>query len=384
MNDNGGRASGHDFPCASLDEALPQLRRPPAPAAVRFKIQNATETAGQVAAYVDARLVFDRLDAVCGERWSPEFEPLPEPLRSRPADRDGQPVVAPIDVRCRLTLYGVTRQDVGAGDDPKAAFSDAIKRAAVQFGIGRALYALRLPWLREGGGDGELRRNRRGRLVLDARSEAWCREQYRRWLDRRGRKLFGEPLDHGDDAGAPGFEAAAAGGPGGEEPPAEIDQGVPAGQAPGPRRSAEEERGPERAGGSAPPVNRPPVRPQTVQGRLRAVSDGAPGEPPATALDRKQIAHWRGVGRYKEETVAALAGLVCGERVLERLSHRQVKRLSWLLECAVRGRVSQRSLAGAVTRLAKSDEREQAAEELERWLVGKADEVGLLGRREAA
>jgi hypothetical protein len=158
----------------------------------------------------------------------------------------------------RLTCFGVTREDVGEGDDPKAAFSDAIKRAAVHFGVGRALYALRLPWLREGDGDGELRRNRRGRLVLDARSEAWCREQYQRWLERRGRQLFGEPLDHGNDVGAPGFEAEVAGGPGGEEPPAEIDQAVAAGLAAGPRRRAEKERAPERAGSSAPPVSPPP------------------------------------------------------------------------------------------------------------------------------
>jgi hypothetical protein len=250
----------------------------------------------------------------------------------------------------------------------------------VQFGVGRALYALRLPWLREGDGDGELRRNRRGRLVLDARSEAWCREQYGRWLERRGRRLFGEPLDHGDDAGAPGFEAEGAGGPDGQVPPAEVDQG----HAPGPRLRAADDLVPEHAGGSAPPVSPPPERPQTVQGRQRAVSDGTPGEPPATALDRKQIAHWRGVGRYKQETVEALAALACGQQVLERLSHREVKRLAWLLECAVRGRISQRTLAGTITRLAKRDERDRAAEELDRWLVQKTDEVGLLGRREAA
>jgi DNA-binding beta-propeller fold protein YncE len=45
---------------------------------------------------------------------------------------------------------------VGEGRDPKAAFSDAVKRAAVHFGVGRALYAMRSPWLREGDGDGEL------------------------------------------------------------------------------------------------------------------------------------------------------------------------------------------------------------------------------------
>jgi hypothetical protein len=328
--------------------------------------------------------VFDRLDLVCGQRWTAGFEELPKPLLPPPCDRDGQPLARPpIDVRCRLTAFGVTREDVGEGEDPKAAFSDAIKRAAVQFGIGRALYALRLPWLREGDGDGELRRNRRGRLVLDARSEAWCREQYGRWLERRGLRLFGEPLDHGDDPGASGFEAEADG-PSGEEPPAEVDQAPAGGLAIEPRRPAEAEQPPAQGDGSAAPASAAPERPQTVQGRLRAVSDGTPGEPPATALDRRQIAHWQAVGRYKEETVAALAALACGERVLERLTHPQVKRLSWLLECAIRGRVSQRSLAGTITRLSKRDQRDQAAEELERWLAQKADEVGLLGRREAA
>jgi hypothetical protein len=110
-------------------------------------------------------------------------------------------------VRCRLTAFGVTREDVGEGEDPKAAFSDAIKRAAVHLGVRRALYAMRTPWLREGEGEGEPRRNRRGRLLLDERTEEWCRERYARWLEERGRRLFGQELEHGDEAGAPGFEA---------------------------------------------------------------------------------------------------------------------------------------------------------------------------------
>jgi RecB family exonuclease len=80
------------------------------------------------------------------------------------------------------------------------------------------------------------------------------------------------------------------------------------------------------------------------------VSDGSPGGPPATALDRQKIAHWRQAGRYRDETVAAIAELACGEKVLERLSSDQVTRVAWLLELAVAGRVSQRTLAGAVTR----------------------------------
>ena len=90
-NQDAGRNGGPDFPCASLDEALKHLRRPPTPEAVRFKIQTVAGEAAQVAPYVDARLVFDRLDLVCGGRWSAECEQLPEPLRSRPVDRNGQP-----------------------------------------------------------------------------------------------------------------------------------------------------------------------------------------------------------------------------------------------------------------------------------------------------
>jgi hypothetical protein len=169
---------------------------------VRLKIQNTAGSAAQVAAYIDARLVFDRLDLVCGKEWSARFEQLPRRLLPPPCDRGGQPLARPpIYVRCQLTAFGVTREDVGEGEDPKAAFSDAIKRAAVHFGVGRALYAMRAPWLREGDADGELRRNRKGRLVLDERTEEWCRQRYERWLEDRGRRLFGEPLEHGDEAG---------------------------------------------------------------------------------------------------------------------------------------------------------------------------------------
>lgn len=208
MSHQNGRSRGPDFPCVTLDEALIQLRRPPTPAGVHFKLQNTVDDAGQVVAYIDARLVYDRLDRVCGSRWLPTFEELPERLIPPPVDRDGQRLtIPPLFVRCRLSCFGVVRQDVGEGADPKAAFSDAIKRAAVQFGIGRALYAMRSVWLREGDGDAELRRNSKGRLILDRRTERYCREQYGLWLEKRGVRQFGEPLDHGEELGAEGFEA---------------------------------------------------------------------------------------------------------------------------------------------------------------------------------
>lgn len=188
------------YPCATLDEALPELRRPPAPEAVKFKIQNAVGEYAQVVPYVDARLVYDRLDHVCGGNWSAVCEELPAGLKPQ---RPVEPRERLIHVRCRLSVFGVTREDVGEGHEPKAAVSDAVKRAAVQFGIARAIYAMRSPWLREGDADSELRRNRKGRLVLDHRTDEWCRGRYEAWLEDRGIARFGEPLDHGDDQRVP-------------------------------------------------------------------------------------------------------------------------------------------------------------------------------------
>lgn len=92
--------------------------------------------------YVDARLVMDRLDEVCGvDGWQDEFT----------TDSSGCVV-------CRLSIWTpdkgwVTKEDVGspseqpdAGDRLKAAHSDALKRAAVKFGVGRYLYRIPSQW----------------------------------------------------------------------------------------------------------------------------------------------------------------------------------------------------------------------------------------------
>jgi hypothetical protein len=50
-------------------------------------------------------------------------------------------------VRMRLTLKGVSRENVGEGNDPKAAYSDALKRCAMFFGVGRYLYDSAKSWV---------------------------------------------------------------------------------------------------------------------------------------------------------------------------------------------------------------------------------------------
>jgi hypothetical protein len=96
------------------------------------------------------------------------------------------------------------------------------------------------------------------------------------------------------------------------------------------------------------------------------------------------VARWRRAGRFENDTVAALAALLFGERRLERLDDRQSRELALCLEFAVRGRVAERTLAGAITRLSARDAREEAARALCAWLIQRANEREQLGGRRAA
>jgi len=87
-------------------------------------------------AYIEARSVMRRLDQVVGApHWSFDFEPL---------SPDGK------RVKGKLTVLGVTKCDAGeaSGEDEalKSAVSDALKRCAVHFGVGRYLYYLPSVW----------------------------------------------------------------------------------------------------------------------------------------------------------------------------------------------------------------------------------------------
>src|SRR5215467_15209415 len=109
---------------------------------VKFKPAVVTGNRALALPYVDARVIQDRLDEVLGVAgWQDEYECLP----------DGSVVCR---LRLRLGDEWITKMDVGApseqpdeGDRRKAAFSDALKRAAVKFGIGRYLYRLPPLWV---------------------------------------------------------------------------------------------------------------------------------------------------------------------------------------------------------------------------------------------
>lgn len=98
------------------------------------------QQAGRRLSYITARTVANRLDSVLGpENWWDSYLPMDH------------------SVLCTLTIRlpdGTTlsKQDAGGyagmadqGDDDKSGYSDAFKRAAVKFGVGRLLYGDGVP-----------------------------------------------------------------------------------------------------------------------------------------------------------------------------------------------------------------------------------------------
>jgi hypothetical protein len=121
-----------------------------------------------------------------------------------------------------------------------------------------------------------------------------------------------------------------------------------------------------------------PIQPGPSADGVQAVAD-----PPAAESAAERLAYWRAKGRYGDETVRLLAQLVCDQGAVERLTQDQLGELAFLLECALRGNVTGRSLEAWLSQLAEGDDRRGAAETLRARLVEKTNEVELLGRREA-
>lgn len=119
---------------------LEDLKKPFDPAAISWRVGSTTKdkSKGMALAYIDARDVQDRLDEVCGvDGWQCRYVPM----------HDKKTVC---EVGIRINSEWIWKAD-GAGDSDveaeKGALSDAFKRAAVRWGIGRYLYDLDSPWV---------------------------------------------------------------------------------------------------------------------------------------------------------------------------------------------------------------------------------------------
>ena len=116
---------------------LEDLKKPLPKIHWRSQSMNREGTSAMALAYMDARDVMDRLDVVCGpQNWQDSYV---ESAKGR--------VICTISI-----LIGdqwVSKSD-GAGDTAvegeKGGISDAFKRAAVKWGIGRYLYDLPATW----------------------------------------------------------------------------------------------------------------------------------------------------------------------------------------------------------------------------------------------
>jgi hypothetical protein len=110
---------------------------PPERVSWRVGSTSADKKRGMALAYIDARDVMERLDEVCG----------PENWQSRYPHATGKTVC---EIGIKIGDEWIWKAD-GAGDTDfeaeKGALSDAFKRAAVRWGIGRYLYDLDAPWV---------------------------------------------------------------------------------------------------------------------------------------------------------------------------------------------------------------------------------------------
>jgi hypothetical protein len=128
-------------PAADVARIAAALAAPFNPSEVRFKPGAVSGNRALALAFIDARVIRDRLDSVLGVGgWQDSYRVLPSGA-------------VMCRLRCRIGGEWVSRTDVGgpseqpdAGDRVKAAFSDALKRAAVKFGVGRYLYRLPAQW----------------------------------------------------------------------------------------------------------------------------------------------------------------------------------------------------------------------------------------------
>lgn len=117
-----------------------RLQEPFDPKSIGWKPQSVKGNRALAVAYIDARDVMNRLDKCVGpENWQTTFE----------FQEHG--------VVCHLSIcindkwivktdFGTFSDQPDKGDKQKAAVSDALKRAAVQWGIGRYLYYLTNQW----------------------------------------------------------------------------------------------------------------------------------------------------------------------------------------------------------------------------------------------
>jgi len=214
-----------ELPARTHAEAGALFRRPFVPGAIGFRAMSKVPYNGdpfggaQVAAYIGAQSVLQRLNAVVPGRWRQEFRLL-----------ESRPEAKKLYMACRLIVTlpispdgpdveavyeDVGEMDAGSRAGLKALYSDARKRAGVAAGIGAYLYTSLAPVvLPIGPKDRQVQPIRRtgkpDTLTLSPATEQWLRHGYEQRMSTEAvRRDLGEILAHGEpDRGMGQGEAA--------------------------------------------------------------------------------------------------------------------------------------------------------------------------------
>jgi hypothetical protein len=203
-----------ELPARTHLEATALFRRPFAPGAIGFRAMTKVPYNGdpfggaQVAAYIGAQSVIQRLNAVVPGRWRQEFRLIDPPPGSKrlylacrlivtlPAVDEGPDVQA--------VYEDVGELDPGSWAGLKALYSDARKRAAVAAGIGAYLYIALEPVVLPIGPKERMvqlirRPGKADVLALSPATEEWLRRGYERRMSTAAvRRDLGEILAHGE------------------------------------------------------------------------------------------------------------------------------------------------------------------------------------------
>ena len=203
-----------ELPARTHAEAAALFRRPFAPGAIGFRAMSKVPYNGdpfggaQVAAYIGAQSVLQRLNMVVPGRWRQEFRLLESRAEAKklymvcrlivtvPISPDGPDVEA--------VYEDVGEMDAGSRAGLKALYSDARKRAGVAAGIGAYLYTALAPVvLPIGPKDRQVQLIRRSgkpdTLALSPATEQWLRHGYEQRMGTEAvRRDLGEILAHGE------------------------------------------------------------------------------------------------------------------------------------------------------------------------------------------
>jgi len=223
-------------PARTHPQAGELLRRPFAPGAIGFRAMTKVTLNGvpyggaQVAAFLNAQSVLQRLNHVVPGRWRQQFTPVPAELAATSSTGPG---AKKLYLACRLTITlptepggpdveavyeDIGEMDAGSFAGLKALYSDARKRAGVAAGIGAYLYTALAPVvLPIGPADRQVQAIRHGPgksdlLSISPTTEQWLRQGYEARMNTGAvRRDLGAILGHGEpETGMGQGEAAEA------------------------------------------------------------------------------------------------------------------------------------------------------------------------------